>query len=338
MNATKILNKLIQKEDLTSEETQNLLNEIVKGVLMPSQIGAILTALRMKGETALEIVGFIQGMRSHMVRINAPDAIDVCGTGGDGTGTFNISTTVSFVVSGAGVEIAKHGNRAASSKCGAADVLEELGVQINLTPQQAEKVYKKVGLVFLFAPLYHPATKNVVAVRKELKIRTVFNFLGPFANPASGDRQLIGVPNLEIARKLAEVGKILGYKHLFIVTGKDGMDEVSLSANTDVLEVKDGVIKKFIIDPEKFGFKKSNIEKIVGSSAKQNALIIRSILQGDKGAPRDIVILNSAAALYVSGRVLNIRDGIKLAQASIDSGSAKKVLENLIKETQKYGK
>ena len=336
MEDINLLNKLISKQNLTTEETQLFLNEVIKGVATPARIGAILIALRMKGETPDEIIGFIKAMRENMVHVNASNAIDVCGTGGDSSGTFNISTAVAFVVAGAGVRVAKHGNRAASSKCGSADVLEELGVNLQLSPQQAEEIFNKVGMVFLFAPLFHPSMKNVVAVRKELKVRTVFNYLGPFANPASVEKQLIGVPNVEIAEKLAEVGKTLAYKHLLVVTSEDGLDELSISSKTILFEVKDHSVKQSTIDPVNYGLQKIPNGEVLGGSAQQNANFIREILQGKKSSKRDIVIFNSAFAIYVAGVASDIKEGIQLAEKSIDSGKAKLVLENLVKETQKY--
>jgi len=336
MDTAKILNKLMQKENLTSYDTSLLFNEIANDNVTPTQTAGILVALRIKGETTEEIFGFIQAMRENMLKVDLEDAIDVCGTGGDGSNSFNISTATSFVVAGAGVKVAKHGNRAASSSCGSADVLEELGVNIKLTATQARKVFEKVGMVFLLAPLFHPAMKNVVAVRKELKIRTVFNFLGPFTNPASVKKQIIGVPNIEIANKLIQVAKRLSYKHLLIVTSEDGMDEISISEKSHVFELKNNKIKQFIVDPSRYGFKKSSKKEIMEGSLSENAEFIREILNGARNAKRDIVVLNSGAALYVSGKARDIKEGIKMAEESIDSGAAKKVLQNLIKETQSY--
>ncbi|HSW47461.1 MAG TPA: anthranilate phosphoribosyltransferase [Candidatus Saccharimonadales bacterium] len=336
MDAAKILNKLMQKQDLTQTESEFFLSGVIEGSISQVQTGAILVALQMKGETVSEIVSFIKVMRGRMVKVVSVDAIDVCGTGGDGSSSFNISTAVSFVVAGAGVKVAKHGNRAASSKCGAADVLEKLDVNINLSSVQAAEVLKSTGMVFLFAPLFHPATKNVIAVRKELKVRTVFNFLGPFLNPVSVKRQLIGVPNIEIAKKLIQVGKELSYEHLWIVTSRDGMDEISVSAKTDVFELKNGKIKQFVIDPQDFGIKKSSKKEIEEGTLSENAEFIRDIFNGVKNAKRDIVVLNSAAALYVAGKAKDIREGIEMAEESIENGKAKKILENMIKETQRY--
>lgn len=297
----------------------------------------MLVALRTKGETEQEILGFIHIMRKHMIKVNAPKALDIVGTGGDNTGTFNISTAASFVVAGMGVPIAKHGNRAASSICGSADVLESLGVNIHLTPKQAEDVFKKVGMVFLFAPNFHPAMKLIAPIRKELGLRTIFNFLGPFLNPASTKRQLIGVPNIKIAKKLAKVAAKLKFTHLLLVSSKDGMDEITATADTHIFEIKDKNLKTYILSPKPFGIKKASKKDLLGKDAIENAAIIQNILKGEKGSQRDIVVLNSAAALYAAGRVKSIKEGIKLAEESIDSGAALTVLENLVKETKKYG-
>ena len=339
MDTKYFLNKLVQKENLTQEESHQLLVAMMKGEMSQGQIAALLTALRMKGETIEEILGFIIAMRENMVTIQekqSDNAIDVCGTGGDGKGTVNISTAVAFVVAGCGVQVVKHGNRAASSKSGSADVLEALGIKINLTPEQAQNILQKVGMVFLFAPLFHPSMKQVAMVRKELQIRTIFNFLGPFANPASVKRQLIGVPNKEIAETVAEVGKKLGYEHLMIVTSEDGLDEISISSKTHVFEIRENTVTKSVIDPKDFGFQISSAKEISGGNAAENASLMRDLFDGKKGAIRDMVVLNSSVALLVAGKVKNIAEGIQLARASIDKGRAKKVLDNVIKETQQY--
>lgn len=334
MDIKKLLNKIVDKKDLTTKQASFVLEQIIDEKLNPSQITAVLVGLRTKGESVSEIVGFIQTMREHMIKINASNAIDIVGTGGDGVGTFNISTASSVVVAGCGVRVAKHGNRAASSKCGSADVLEELGVNINLTPNQAEKVFKKIGVVFLFAPFYHPAMKQIAPIRKELSIRTIFNFLGPFLNPASTRRQLLGVPNIEIAKKLAKVATKLKYNHLMLVTSEDGMDEITTTAKTLVFEVKRKKLITYEILPKQFGIKKAFKKDLMGKNPAQNAVIIKKILNGKKGPHRDIVVLNSAAALYVAGKVKNIAKGIILAEQSVDNGAAKQILQNLIKETQ----
>ncbi|HSA83713.1 MAG TPA: anthranilate phosphoribosyltransferase [Patescibacteria group bacterium] len=338
MESTILLNNLLDKKNVTTSETKIFLENVMKGEVPSSQLAAILVALRMKGETVDEIVGFIKAMREQMVHVSVKDAIDVCGTGGDGSKSFNISTAASFVIAGTGVRVAKHGNRAASSTCGSADVLETLGVNINLSSEQAKKILEKVGMVFLFAPLFHPATKHVVAVRKELKVRTIFNYIGPFLNPASVKRQIIGVPNREIAEKLIQVGKKLDYKHLLIITSDDGMDEISLSAETYIVELKNNSIKKIVIDPEKLGFTKVAKKEIEEGTLEQNAEFIKEILNGVKNAKRDIVVLNSAVALYAAGKVKTIKQGIALAEKAIDSGAAKNIFELLRKETKKYEK
>ena len=248
---SELLNMLIAKKDLSAKDTEAFLNDVAKGAITPVQIGAILTALRIKGESPDEIVGLVRAMRKHVVSVNAKGAIDIVGTGGDGSGTFNISTAGAFVIAGAGVKVAKHGNRAASSKCGSADVLEALGVNISLSKEQAEVVFNKAGIVFLLAPLFHPSMKQVGAVRKELGIRTVFNILGPFANPAGTTRQLVGVPNLKIARTMAKAALKLGYEHLLIVTSDDGMAEISISAKTRMFEICGKTLNHTVLDRPK---------------------------------------------------------------------------------------
>ncbi len=333
MDTKILLNKLVDGNDLSQKEASFLLERIIARELNPIQSAAFLVSLRTKGETVKEILGFIETMRKHMIKIDAPRALDIVGTGGDGSGTFNISTATSFVVAGMGVPIAKHGNRAASSKCGSADVLEALGVNINLTPKQAEEVYKKIGMVFLFAPLFHPAMKQIGPVRKELGLRTIFNFLGPFLNPASTKRQLLGVPNGKIAKKLAEVATKLKFTHLMLVTSEDGMDEIATTSETKVFDVKGNKLTSYIISPQQFGIKEVSKKDLLGKGPHENANIIQNILKGKKGPQRDIVLLNSAAAFYIAGKTKNIKDGIKLAENSIDKGFALNVLERLIKET-----
>lgn len=336
MNTCTLINRIINGSDLSIKEASNLLEEIIQGQLNSVQVAAMLVALRSKGETVDEIIGFIMRMRKHMIKIKASDAVDIVGTGGDGTGTFNISTASSFIAAGAGVPIAKHGNRAASSKCGSADVLESLGVNISLTPKQAEQVFQRVGMVFLFAPVFHPTMKSIAFVRKELGIRTIFNLLGPFLSPASAKRILLGVPSVEIAKKLSLVAAKLNFTHLLLIASEDGMDEITTTAKTIIFEVKGSKVKLRTISPEEFGIKLTSKEDIAGGDGQENAGIIQNLLKGERGPRRDIVILNSAAAFYVAGKAKSIADGISIAEKSIDSGAALKVLENLIKETQKY--
>ncbi|HSW89126.1 MAG TPA: anthranilate phosphoribosyltransferase [Candidatus Saccharimonadales bacterium] len=335
MNTLSLINTILQKQDITSNEAEFLLSEMMRGTMSDVRISALLTALAMKGETADEIIGFIHTMRKHMVKLTIADAIDVCGTGGDGKQTFNISTAVAFVVAGAGIPVAKHGNRAASSICGSADVLEKLGVHITLEAAQAQAVLEKVGMVFLFAPLFHPSMKTVSLVRKELGIRTIFNFLGPFCNPAGVTRQLIGVPSIAVAEKLIQVGKKLGYAHLILATSEDGLDEISITKKTHLYELQGNTISRLTLDPKEYGFIYAT-EDITGGTAEMNAEIITNVLQGEPGQQRDIVLLNSAVALYISGKAASIAAGLSLAETSLHSGRAKEVLEQLIQETQKY--
>jgi anthranilate phosphoribosyltransferase len=337
MNHIQTLNKVLDKQDLSSIEIKTFLDGIVSGEVNGSQIAAFMAGLRVKGETSEEIAGLIEGMRKHMIVLpGIKNAVDTCGTGGDGTGTFNISTTVAFVVAGAGLTVTKHGNRAASSNCGSADVLETLGVHVMLKPAQAKAVVDKVGMVFLFAPLYHPAMKHIAPIRKELGIRTVFNYLGPFINPAGVKRQLVGVPSQVLAKQLAQVARKLDYEHLIIASCENGMDEIDISQPTKIYEVKGNNVTSKTIDPSKFGFKKAAPKALYGGNAHDNAKIIMEIMHGKKGAQRDIVVFNSAFVLYTAGRVKSIAKGIIMAEEAIDSGKAKNSLENLIKETKKY--
>lgn len=338
MDPKQLLNKIIERKDLSTKEAAFLLEEIIRGHLNASQIAAVLVALRTKGEAVDEITGFVQTMRMHMVTI-APrgSAIDIVGTGGDGSNTFNISTAASFVVAGTGVKVAKHGNRATSSTCGSADVLEALGVNLALTPAQAEVVLEKVGMVFLFAPLYHPAMKVIGPIRKELGIRTFFNFLGPFLNPAGVRRALIGVPNVTIAKTMAKVATRLGYDRLLLVSSADGMDEISTIGKTYLFDIQKQRVTKQTVSPGKFGLKKAGKKALQGGDAAQNAAIIINILSGRKGPAREVVVLNGAFAMVVSGKAKSVKEGIHLAKESIDSGSAKQVLEKLIEESRRYG-
>lgn len=332
MNATDLLNTLIGRQDLGADDTQNFFDAVVRGEIPATQIAGILVALRMKGESSEEIEGLVRAMRAHMVSVDAPGAIDIVGTGGDGAGTFNISTAAALIACGAGAKIAKHGNRAASSKCGSADVLEALGVRIELSAEQAARVFREAGIVFLFAPAFHPATKNVVAVRKELKTRTIFNVLGPFANPAHASRQLVGVPNPDIAKKMAQVGKRLDYERLLIVTC-EGMDEIGLHEKTQALELRDGSVQAFTIDPAKLGFSPAKKSELSGGDVQTNATIIRDILGGKKGPQRDVAVLNAAYGLSVAGIASDAKEGVALAEESLDSGKAQAALERLIQHS-----
>jgi anthranilate phosphoribosyltransferase len=315
---------------LEMDEAGDAMEEIVNGVATPSQISALAVALHMKGETAAEIAGFARVMRREAVQVDAPgELIDTCGTGGDGRSTFNISTVAAFVASGAGARVAKHGNRAFTSSCGSADVLEALGVAIDLQPEEVAACLAQVGMGFMFAPMYHPAMKHAAGPRKEIGIRTVFNILGPLANPARASVQVMGVPSAELAPIMAEVLCLLGCQRALVVHGEDGLDELTLSGQTNVVEVSESGCRSFEVGPEELGLRRSTVEALVGGSASVNAAIAGAVLAGEPGPRRDVVVLNAAAALYAAGKVGDLRDGIEAASQSIDSGAAVAKLNSL---------
>lgn len=337
METKQILYKLTQREDLLPKEATFIAKQMMQGHLTPVEISAILVALKTKGETVDEIVSFITVMRENMLPIpSLTHAIDTCGTGGDGQGTFNISSAAAIVVASAGVSVAKHGNRNASSKCGSADVLEALGIPVTITPEQAQVLLKKTGFTFFFAPIYHPSMKHVAPVRKELKVPTIFNMLGPFLSPVRVKRQIIGVPSKKIAELLSQVAKKLAYAHLLILTSDDGLDEISISSPTTVYEIKKNLVKKYSVSPSKFGMKIASKKSILGGDAQENAAIITSIFKGKKGPQTNIVLLNAGAALYVSGKVRSIKDGVLLAQDLVGSGKTLKKFEEIRKEASRY--
>jgi len=322
---------LSKKEDLTYETAEAVMNEIMTGEASPVQMSAYLTALSLKGETTIEITASASGMRKHCIRLlHDADALEIVGTGGDGSNTFNISTTAAIITAAAGVPVAKHGNRSASSKCGAADVLEALGVNINITPEKSAELLKNIGICFLYAQNYHIAMKYVAPVRRELAIRTVFNILGPLTNPAGAKMELMGVYDRELVEPLARVLCNLGVKSAMVVHGEDGLDEISLSAPTAVCEVKNGWVRSYTITPEQFGFKRCGKSDLQGGIPSENAEILKAVLSGEKGAKRNAAVLNSAAALYISGKYESIEPAIKGAQDVIDSGKAVKKLEEFI--------
>ena len=326
--------KVSRKEDLTYDEAYQTMDEIMSGEASEVQMSSYLTAMSMKGETIDEITASAEAMRNHCVRLlNDVEALEIVGTGGDGSNTFNISTTSSIVISAAGVPVAKHGNRSASSKCGAADVLEELGVNIQIEPEKSLKCLKEINICFLFAQNYHIAMKYVASVRKELAIRTIFNILGPLTNPAGATMQVLGVYDKELVEPLAKVLNNLGVKSALSVYGADGMDEISASDKTFACEIKDDETVSYEINPGDFGFEKCSKEDLVGGDPKENAQITLDILKGQKGPKRNAVVLNSAAGLYVAGAVESINDGVKLAEEIIDSGKALKQLEKFIEFT-----
>ncbi|XRO76266.1 anthranilate phosphoribosyltransferase [Methanocaldococcus sp. 10A] len=328
---TEALKKVIEFKDLNEKEAEAVMKEIMSGNAKPTQIAAILTALRMKGESIEEITSFAKIMREFSLKIypDVPKLLDTCGTGGDNLNTFNISTATAFVVS-TYVPVAKHGNKAVSSKSGSADVLEALGVNLNVPIERVKESIEKIGIGFLFAPNFHPAMKYATPVRRELGIRTVFNILGPLTNPANANYQLMGVYDEKLTEKLAYVLKNLGLKGALVVHGS-GMDEITTIGKTKISELKNGEIKTYYIEPEDFGIKKAKLEDIRGGDAEENAKIIRAIFEGKEvGAKRDIVVLNAAYALYIAEEAKNVEEGIKLAEKSIDSGKALKKLEELI--------
>lgn len=326
--------KLSEKKDLTFEEAYGVMCEIMTGEASEVQKAAYLTALSMKGETIDEITGSAQGMREQCTRLlHDMEVLEIVGTGGDKSNSFNISTTSSIVISAGGVPVAKHGNRAASSKCGAADVLEALGVKIDVAPAISTKALNEIGICFLFAQKYHTAMRFVGPIRKELGIRTIFNILGPLANPAGATMQVMGVYDEALVEPLAKVLSKLGVSSALVVYGRDRLDEISMADDTFVCEVKDGQFKSYVINPEMFGYKRCAKEELVGGTPDENAKITRDILSGVKSPRRDAVCMNAGAALYVAGKAESLEDGVKMAEELIDSGAAAKKLEDFIKYT-----
>ena len=328
--------QLVKREDLTSEVMEQVMEEIMTGEATDAQKASFLTALSMKGETLDEITSAAKVLRSHCERfLNDMDVLEIVGTGGDGSNTINISTLSSVVVSAAGIPVAKHGNRAASSKCGTADCLEALGVKIDCAPARSAQILKDINLCFLFAQKYHPAMRFVGAVRKEMGIRTLFNVLGPLANPAGATMQLFGVYSEELVEPLAHVLRNLGVKRAMVVYGRDSMDEISLSAETKVCEFKNDEFKSYVIKPEDLGLTRCNKEDLVGGTPQENAAIVNDILGGAKGPKTDVVLLNAGAAIYLASDGITLKDGIEKAREIIVSGKAKKQLKEFIEETNK---
>ena len=324
--------KLTNKENLSYEEAKAVMNEIMSGEASDVQKSAYLTALTMKGETIDEITGSAEEMRNHAVQLSHEgDVLEIVGTGGDKSDSFNISTTSSLVIASAGVPVAKHGNRAASSKSGAADVLESLGVNITISPRKSAELLQNIGICFLFAQSYHTAMKYVGSIRKELGIRTIFNILGPLANPASANLQVMGVYDESLVEPLAKVLSNLGVKRALVVNGQDRLDEISASAETSVCGVKDGTFKSYTISPEQFGLTRCKKEELTGGTPDENAAITKAVLAGEQGARRTAVVLNAGAGLYVAGKADSIEAGVRLAEELIDSGKAEKKLEEFVK-------
>jgi anthranilate phosphoribosyltransferase len=336
MNFQETISRLIARQNLTPDEAKEVMGTIMEGRATPAQIGAFLTALRMKGEVPEEIAAFALVMRQHAVTVTpvtGKTLVDTCGTGGDGTNTFNISTASAFVAAGAGVPIVKHGNRSVSSTCGSADVLSALGVNLSVSPQYLAKIVDDVGIVFLFAPNHHPAMRHVMHARQELGYRTVFNILGPLANPAGAQAQVLGVYNPDLTPTMAEVLRVLGLSRAMVVHGA-GLDEITTTGDTIVSELNNGSIRSYSLKCSTYGIASARLSELRGGDAPENAGIIREILYGERGAYRDIVLMNAGAAIYVGGLARDLHEGIVFAAASIDSENALARLDALVEATR----
>jgi len=342
------ISKAVDMKDLTREEASLVMEEIMSGKATDSQIASFLTALRIKNVTVEELIGFVKVMREKAESIPTKEKVtegisdtsremlvDTCGTGGDARGTFNVSTATTFVVAGSGIRVAKHGNRSVSSFCGSADVIESLGINLELNPEQVGRCIDEVGIGFLFAPLLHKAMKHVMTARKDIKIRTVFNILGPLTNPAKANAQLLGVFNGDLTEKMAYVLKEFDCKGAFIVHGMDGLDEITNTSDTKITQLKDKKIKTFYVKPEDFGIERASMQDIQGGDVKENTKIILNILKGKKGPKRDIVLLNAGAGIMVAGKAESIREGINISEEVVDSGKAMEKLKKLIELSNK---
>ncbi|CAN2047489.1 Anthranilate phosphoribosyltransferase [Candidatus Magnetomoraceae bacterium gMMP-13] len=346
--------KVVDNQDLSEEEMMNVMDLITDGKATPAQIGALLIGLRMKGESVDEITGAVRIMRKKCIPIPCGDSkisldrdeinlehetiVDTCGTGGDATKTFNVSTTTAFVVAGAGLKVAKHGNRSVSSSCGSADVVETLGIKLELTPEQVGACVDKIGIGFLYAPLLHGAMRYVIGPRKEIGMRTIFNLLGPMTNPAKANVQVLGVYDGDLTEIIANVLKRLGTKSAFIVYGDEAYDEISITGPTKITRLSNGEISTFTVSPEELGLKRARPDEILGGDARQNADIVLNILKGKKDARRDMVLLNAAAVMVAAEKADTLKEGLAIAEESIDSGSAMEKLNQLIEMSLKYKK
>ncbi len=329
---------VVSGQSLSMEDAATVMGEIMDGEATPAQLGAFLTALGIKGETPPEIAGMATVMREKALPVKvAGPLLDTCGTGGDGKNTFNISTAAAFVAAGAGLKVAKHGNRAASGSCGSADVLEALGVKIDLPPAGVEQCINEIGIGFMFAPVFHPSMRHAAPVRREIGIRTVFNILGPLTNPAGAQTQLIGVAYAELGEQMAEVLRLLGAHHAIIVHGEDGMDELTLTGETRAWEVVDGAVRSWRLTLDQTGLPGASLEDMRGGTKEENAATMRRIFQGEPSPLRDIVLLNSGAALMAADRVDTIRQGVEAAAQVIDGGAALKKLDGLVELSQRLG-
>lgn len=343
------LKKVVEREDLSAEEAFMTMDGIMSGRATDAQIAAFLTALRLKGETVAEITGFARAMREKVslvkvrghvdASISGTDRealVDTCGTGGDASNTFNISTATAFVVAGAGIPVAKHGNRSVSSLCGSADVIEALGVSIELPPEQVGQCIDEVGIGFLYAPLLHKAMKYVMTARREIRIRTVFNILGPLTNPAGASAQVVGVYQEGLTEVLARVLNELGSRRAFVVHGLDGLDEISASGESKVSEVRGGHVHTYRVSPEDFGLRRSRLSDLQGGNAAENAQIIRNLLNGEEGPKRDVVLMNASLAIAAGGKANDFHEGVKIAAQSIDSGAAMEKLRRLVEFSRRH--
>ena len=323
---------LLNRKNLSTDTTREVMYQIMEGNATNAQIGSFLTAMRFKGETIDEITACAMVMREKCVKLaHETDVLDIVGTGGDEVSTFNISTISALVIAAGGVRVAKHGGRSVSSKCGSADLLEALGVKIDLTAKQSEKILSEIGICFMFAPVYHASMKYAAPVRRELGVRTIFNILGPLANPAGANMQLLGVYDETLVEPLACVLANLGVKHAMVVHGHDGLDEVTLCDTTTICEVSDGIINSFFLTPEQLGFTRCELKDLIGGDPAENAQIALRILEGEMGPKRDVVIINSALCLYMFHNDMTLRDCVKMAQEIIDSGKARRLLAEFIK-------
>ena len=331
-----LIEKLGRREDLTTEEAAGAMAAIMSGNAAPAQIAGLLVGLSMKGERPTELVGFARTMRAEAVALSGPidDVFDTCGTGGDRSGTFNISTAAALVLAACGVRVAKHGNRSVSSLCGSADVLEALGVNVGASPAVVERCLREVGIAFFFAPIFHPAMRHAAQARKDLGIRTAFNLLGPLTNPAGALRQIVGVPRPDLTELLARALLLLGSRRAWVVHGADGLDELSTTGYTKVSECRDGVVQTFYVHPADYGLTKSSLDALKGGDAARNAQLVRAVLDGSDGPPRTVVLLNAGAALFIAGRADSVKDGIARAEKAIDSGAAHDVLLRLVEASR----
>ncbi|MDY6912498.1 MAG: anthranilate phosphoribosyltransferase [Chloroflexota bacterium] len=333
------ITKAVEGSNLSMQETEGVMKEIMGGEATPAQIAAFITALRIKGETPDEITGCARVMRGNAIRVSPKrtDIVDTCGTGGDASGTFNISSAVAFVAAGARLGVAKHGNRSVSSKCGSADLMGALGVKIDLSAEQVAKCIDEVGIGFLFAPSFHPAMKHATPVRQEIGLRTIFNVLGPLANPAWAKRQLIGVFSSDLTETLAEVLKSMGTEHAFVVHGAGGLDELSTTGSNRVSELRNGQIKTYTLDSQALGLPGAKQSDLLGGTVEENAEIVKAVLQSQPGPKRNIVLFNAAAVLVAGGKASDLKEGLALATESIDSGRAFEKIGKLAQMSQSFG-